>query len=335
MISPADGALGLYGAVGDACAGRRFGFARRRADVAARFARHRGAGDDAVAASWCAGLLAETGLAVVAGPAVADGTPAPAPVDFPLYGAWLAGALRGLPPRTSDLIRWHREHDDGTGFPDALRWDGIPPDAAGVGVAHAFVAALEDPHEPRDPGEALFALMAESGRRFSVGLLRSFQAFLVGSGDGWDVPDDPAGVEPDAGEALALLAARIDAREPATEGRAERRAALAGALAERLGRDRTRAERLARLSVVGATAAHAAPIAGSVAGYADDAPLLRATAERHEDGPLEPLAAVVALAIAAEALAPAEASRLIGAAAGTQFDPDVARAYLSLLGAPT
>ena len=69
MNDAAGGALGLYSAVGDAFAGRRLGFGRRRAALAARFARHRGGDDRNVAANWVAGALAEIGLVeVVIGP---------------------------------------------------------------------------------------------------------------------------------------------------------------------------------------------------------------------------------------------------------------------------
>ena len=106
----ADGVLGLYSAVGDAFAGRKLGFGRRRAALAARFARHRGTGDSGVAASWLAGALAEIGLiGVVVAP---DATP-PARLhafaDAPLSGAHIVAAFPGLPSQAADLVRWHRE----------------------------------------------------------------------------------------------------------------------------------------------------------------------------------------------------------------------------------
>ncbi|HEX3549852.1 MAG TPA: HD domain-containing phosphohydrolase, partial [Candidatus Elarobacter sp.] len=176
----ADGALGLYSAVGDAFAGRRLGFGRRRAALAARFARHRGAGAHAAAAAWVAGALAEIGLVAVVLP---PGTPARAraiaTADAPLHGARIVASLSGVPREAADLVRWHREHDDGTGVPDGLRWDGIPPAAAAIGVAHAFLAAIEDAAEPREPFEALFALAAEAGRSFSIDVVRAFRAFMA------------------------------------------------------------------------------------------------------------------------------------------------------------
>jgi HD domain len=189
-----DGALEVYSAVGDAFAGRRIGFGRRRAALAANFARHRGRDDAAVAASWVAGLLAEIGCAAAAGaedsqPAGPAG-PLPMDPDAPLHGAHLVAALPGLPAGTADLVRWHRERDDGTGFPDRLRWDGIPADAAALGIAHAFLELVEDEAEPRAPQEAVFAITAESGRAYAVELVRAFREFVAAAPDRWDAAPD-------------------------------------------------------------------------------------------------------------------------------------------------
>ena len=352
----ADGVLGLYSAVGDAFAGRKLGFGRRRAALAARFARHRGAGEAGVAASWIAGALAETGAI-----AIVIAADAPPPVrlhafaDAPLHGAHLTAGL-GLPPLAADIVRWHREHDDGTGIPDRLRWDGIPPDAAALGIVHAFLEAVDDPAEPRDPAEALFLLAAESGRRFRVELVRAFRTFAALPE--WGAPLEPALPALDEESALAGLVARIDARDSATEGRSERLAAAAGSLAERVGLDAGQGRRLAKLLALGravealppddfdplsrfarerrsAVALRAAAIAGSVPQYAADAPYLAGSAAWFEDGGQDPWAAVLALVVAADSLRPADAVRRLTAAAGSQLDPDVTRAYLAGLGAPT
>jgi HD domain-containing protein len=355
----ADGAIGLYSAVGDAFAGRRLGFGRRRAAVAARFARHRGLDDAAVAASWAAGALADAGLIAVV---IAADASAPerlhAFADAPLHGAHIVAGLPGIPPHAADVVRWHREHDDGTGFPDRLRWDGIPADAAALGIAHAFLEAVEDTEEPRDPGEALFAVAAESGRKFRIELVRAFRAFITTAPDDWDAPVDPRLPAIDEDAALTALAARIDARDSETHDRSERLAARASNLAARLSLDPARAARLSRLLALGratqttshddfdplsrfardrrtAVAERAAAIAASVPAFAPDAPYLAASAAWHEDGNADRLAGVLALALAADALAPLEATRRLAAAAGTQFDPEITRAYLATLGAPT
>ena len=355
----ADGVIGLYSAVGDAFAGRRLGFGRRRATLAARFARHRGGDDSAIAASWLAGALADTGLIAVVLPP--DATPRArllAYADAPHHGARLVAALPGTPHHAADIVRWHREHDDGTGVPDRLRWDGIPADAAALGIAQAFLEAIEDPDEPRGPAEALFAIVAESGRKFRVELVRTFREFIATAMDEWDTPL-PIPLPPtDEDAALTALAARIDARDSETEGRSERLSSLAAALAAHLGLDPAHALRLGRLLALGraaeslphddfdplsrfarerraAVAERAAAIAASVPRYAPDAPYLAASAAWFEDGGVDQLAGVLALVLAADALDPLEAPRRIGAAAGAQLDPEVARAYLAMLGAAT
>ena len=356
--SPADGAFGLYSAVGDAFAGRRLGFGRRRAAAAARFARFRGAADDAVAASWVAGALAEIGLLdVVLTADAGERARMLAQADVPLRGARIVAAIPGVPPRAADIVRWHREHDDGTGVPDRLRWDGIPADAAALGLVHAYLVALEDPAEPRAPAEALFAILAEAGRTFRVELVRAFREF-VAADPSWDAPLDLPLAPLDADPALAALAARIDARDPRHDHRSERLAGLADALAARLELDRRRAARLARLLTLGRAAEpapdedadplsrfarerrsdqarRAASIAAAVPAYASEAPLLEASAAWYEDGPVDPLAAVLALTVAADALDPLDAPRRLSAAAGSQFDPAITRAYLTSLGAAT
>ena len=352
-----DGALGLYSAVGDAFAGRRLGFGRRRASLAARFAAHRGAGD-AAAVNWVAGALAETGLVdVVVAPGAGARARLHALADAPLHGARIVGSLPALPPEAADLIRWHREHDDGTGSPDRLRWDGIPGDAAALGIVQAFLEAVDDSEEPRNGTEALFAIVAESGRRFRVELVRAFRDFIVANPIGWDeplVPELPA-LDPEA--ALAALAARIDRRAAETDGRSERLAGAAAALAARVGLEPAGAARTARLLALGragaalpaddydplsrfareqrsAAAQRAAAIAASVPAYAADAPALAASAAWFEDGDQDRLAAVLALVAAADLLPAADAARRLAAAAGTQFDPEVARAYAALGAAP-
>jgi hypothetical protein len=349
----------LYSAVGDAFAGRRLGFGGRRAALAARFAAHRRADETTVAAAWVAGALAETGLVdVVLTPDASPHARLFGLADAPLHGARIVASLPGLPPLAADIVRWHREHDDGTGIPDRLRWDGIPAEAAALGIAHGFLEAIEDSDEPRGPDEALFTIVAESGRRYRIELVKAFREFRIANPSSWDAPVDVAVPELDEDPALAALAARIDARDPRGPGRSERLANLAGALAGRLDLDPTRAGRLARLLALGRAAdeiAHddfdplsrvardrrdtvarrAAAIAASVPRYEPDAPYLAASAAWYEEGNANRLAAVLGLALAVDALDPLDVTRRLSAAAGTQFDPDVTRVYLATLGAPT
>ncbi|HYZ15198.1 MAG TPA: HD domain-containing phosphohydrolase [Candidatus Acidoferrum sp.] len=351
---PADGALGLLSAVGDAFAGRRLGFGRRRAAIAAAFARHRGAAADQIAASWVAAALAELGLVrVPVSPDTGEHARELLLADAPLYGAHLLTEI-GLPAAAADIVRWHCEHFDGTGTPDRLRWDGIPADAAALGIVHAFTQALENPEEPRHVAEALFALVAENGRRFSVELVRAFREFVLlrpqEIEDAGDLPlpalDDDA--------ILVRLAGWIDARDDRTRGRSERLAAIAAPLAARIGLDGSRAARLMRLHALGraaqavefdaydplsrfahdrrlAEARRAAALAATAARYAIDAELVAASAVWYEEGAVDRYSGVLALALAVDLLDPLEQPRRVAAAAGSQFDPELARAYLDAL----
>ena len=353
-----DGALGLYSAVGDAFAGRRLGFGGRRAALAARFAAHRRGDAAVVTAAWVAGALAETGLVdVVLTPDASPHARLFALADGPLHGARIIAALPGLPPQAADIVRWHREHDDGTGIPDRLRWDGIPAEAAALGIVHGFLEAIEDSDEPRGPDEAMFTIAADSGRRYRIELARSFREF-VAANPGWDEPVAIAVPALDEDPALAALAARVDARDPRGSGRSERLAELAGALAARLDLDPGRAGRLARLLALGraadvmahddvdplshaarerraAVALRAAEIAASVPRYETDAPYLAASSAWYEDGNSNRLAAVLGLALVVDALDPSDAAHRLDAAAGTQFDPELTRAYLATRDART
>jgi hypothetical protein len=352
-VDLADGALGLYSAVGDAFAGRRLGFGRRRATVAARFARRRGRDEDAVAATWFAGTLADIGLlAISLPPELGQQQRTLAYADAPLHGARIVAAFPNAPPRASDIVRWHREHDDGTGIPDRLRWDGIPTDAAALGIVDAFLEVVEHPDEPRLGIEAVFTLEAESGRRFAIDLVRTFREFVL-AGD-WDEPLELPLRSLDDDNAIRLLADRIDARDARTEGRSERLATLGRTLAQRLGLDPAHTDRLARLLALGraiepvpqddfdpfsrfargsrtALAQRAAAIAAAVPRYAADAPHLAASATWYEDGDPQPLAGLLSLLLAVDALNATDAPRRLAAASGTQFAPETTRAYLALL----
>ena len=50
--------------------------------------------------------------------------------------AWLARL--GVPAAVVDAARWHHERHDGSGFPDGLRGDAIPPLARVVGIVDTF-----------------------------------------------------------------------------------------------------------------------------------------------------------------------------------------------------
>jgi response regulator RpfG family c-di-GMP phosphodiesterase len=362
-------AIRLLSAIGDALGGHEAGFAMRVAQAAARFALHRGETAETVAATYYAAALHGIGaVRIVAGPHASEREMAIASWDAPVAGAHISATIAGLPPATGDYIRWHRESFDGTGFPDKLRWNGIPHAAMAINVVRAFLAAIEAQGEDASPPEALFAVVAETGRAFAIKTVKEFREFYaasVGTFDEAFEPDwqldsiDPAAV-------IATMCNAIDAREERRAGRGERldklvrtilehnaelnidadRAALAARLLS-LGRLRgdTRADDfdpLARLGREGRAAAAtvAAQTLLTAASYAPFAAIIVQTEEwfdgtglpaKLQGEAIDSIARLLAVAVAADTLrGDTDKHKRIKAAAGTQFDPATVAAYIKV-----
>ena len=364
-------AIRLLSAIGDAFGNHAAGFALRVARVAARFAVHRGCDHEMVAATYFAAALHEIGLIrVVVPPGTSERERTIALWDAPAQGATIADGIGGLPHATGDYIRWHRESFDGTGFPDRLRWNGIPHASMAINVARAFVEAIEAQGEDASPPEAMFALVGEAGRAYAVNVIREFREFYSALGADFDAAFDPAWPldRLDPKTLVTGICAEIDARDERTLGRGERLEALTLAIAEklegmpleseaarfaarlvslgrirregtsddfdplaRLGREARAAEAISAAHLLEHAPAFAAygTIVGASAEWFDGSGLPR---HLSADG-IDPIARVLAFAIAAEAMGPAlQAPLRLQAAAGTQFDPAVVRAYLATTG---
>ncbi len=79
-------------------------------------------------------------------------------------------------PEVPDIVRYHHERIDGTGYPDRLAGDEIPLPARVMSVADAF-DAMTSKRPYRDPfevGKALNELVESSGKQFDAGLVRVF-----------------------------------------------------------------------------------------------------------------------------------------------------------------
>ncbi|GAC1412412.1 MAG: hypothetical protein NVSMB64_22680 [Candidatus Velthaea sp.] len=365
------GAIRLLSAIGDALGSHGIGFGMRVANVAANFALHRSCGAEMVAATYFAAALHEIGVVRIVIPkGASEREAAIAQWDAPAAGAAIAATIAGLPAASGDYIRWHRESFDGTGYPDRLRWNGIPHAAMAVNIARAFMVAIDAQGEFASPPEALFALVTEAGRTYSVNVVREFREFYSALGEGFDAPYDPqwplAGLD---GHALVhALCDEVDARAENTAGRGDRMERSVRAIVQRLGDariDPDTAAFAARLGSLGrlaadakvddfdplarlgrearaAEAAAAAAIVESSPDYAVFAPILRATGEwfdgtglpkRLTGDAIDPIARVLSVALAIEGLRHShEAPVRLTAAAGTQFDPAVVGAYMASLG---
>lgn len=87
--------------------------------------------------------------------------------DVPADGARICERIAALPEATADVIRWQAECWDGTGYPDQLRWTGIPKAAQILSLARSYARCT-------DPEEGLTAISMESGRSFAPEQVRAF-----------------------------------------------------------------------------------------------------------------------------------------------------------------
>ena len=356
--------LALYGAIGDAACGNPPGFALRKAAVALSLAQTAELPAPDQAAIYFAGVLSAAGA--IGNPAYRKGERLSERFarieswDVPAQGARICEELGCLPTATADTVRWQNECWDGTGYPDALRWHGIPSAAIMLSLADAFVRCAE-------PEEALAQVAMQSGRAYGPEVGRTFTMWfhLTGGDPGDEAADPPVDalgpIAAGTNDALLdRLADRVDAHngEP---GRWRRISRLVEPAAELLGLDpETRRllgfatrlygsgevtgeesaeagfDPLARLGI-DERAAHAVAAADLVENnrtLSAVAPVLRARGEWY-DGTGKPAelfhaaipaaSGLLAAAIAYDALGHKDR---IDTAAGTQFDPHVVRAVL-------
>ena len=354
--------LAWYGAVGDAAFGNAPGFAIRKASVAVALASpSRESAIEERNATYFAGLLHAIG-AIGNAAFRKDGdlderTARTQRWDVPAHGARICASIASLPPATADLVRWQNECWDGTGYPDQLRWHGIPMQAQYLAIAEALLRA-------DDAEEALSAIGMQSGRAYAPESSRAFGAWFRETGGEIALQPIPADALDSAASSASLLldsiADRIDVHT-AAPGRWRRVEALALATAHALNVDdaatralalaarlagsgeigapapeQVRFDPLSRLGIEAraANAARATEHAAPIAAFSDALSLLQHRAEwfdgtgapgklRHQAIPLG--AAILSASIAYDEL---DRGERLDTAAGTQFDPRVVRALL-------
>jgi len=226
--------LTYYGAVGDAAAELAFGFSLRKAAFARSIAVALELDASILDAVAIAGIMHAVGA--LGNPALVRENDLPERFammerwDIPAAGARVCAAIAALPERCADIVRWQSEAWDGTGFPDQLRWNGIPVPSVALALADRLVRA----HEPE---EALASITEEAGRSFAPAHARAFMLWFHRTG---------AEVEPgafpraalvseltDPGDLLLDIADRID-RHLGVPGRARNVLRLAEASARAL-----------------------------------------------------------------------------------------------------
>lgn len=298
--------ISLFGAVGDYALGNPAGYGPRIGSLAAAIAQIGGCTPEECNSIYIAGILHGIGALGNGGLRKSDALPPRAAMmerwNIPATGAQLCERIPGLPKDTPDLVRWHTEAWDGTGYPDQLRWHGIPRAAQYLHIAEMFAA-----HE--DPEDALVKIQEASGRIFSPDEVRTFVMWFHTFGGEVELQEMPStALSPDAtsiGKTLSILSEAIDAHN-GTRGRGERIARRAAATASVLKVDARASELLdasARLFGIGemnsaelewhqfdplaalgrdlraTNASLAAQIVGAVSPFSDLEPVLRSRAE--------------------------------------------------------
>lgn len=262
--------------------------------------------------------------------------------DVPAAGARICERIAALPEATAEIVRWQAECWDGTGYPDQLRWSGIPKAAQLLRIAAAYVAAP-------DPEEALTAITMESGRSFAPEQARTFIMWFHTFGGEIESAAPPYGAlhaqRTAVIDVIELLSGRIDEHN-GVPGRAQRIARRVEEIGKQRGLDAdtlrqatlacllfgigelrapeleaAQFDSLARLGIETRAehAAAAAKLVSPCAYLAEIAPVLRARAEwydgtgapdglRHDAIPRA--AQVLAVAIAYDAIDEAYRSRI-------------------------
>lgn len=174
-------AVRLLSLVADSGEGHPPEHCARVASVAVKLAEAGGLCGEDLRATYYAGLLHEVG-SLALGATHAGSTSSlerskmVAMWDHPAQGARICAGIAALPAHTADLVRWHHESWDGSGYPDQLRWNAIPRQAQFLRVADAFVSMMAPrPHrEPRPAGEAYAEILEATGRDFSPAAVSVF-----------------------------------------------------------------------------------------------------------------------------------------------------------------
>lgn len=91
-------------------------------------------------------------------------------------GDEIASQIAGLPQGTLDVIRFHHERWDGTGYPDHLEGEQIPLLARIFAICDVYDALTSERPYKRawSPEEAMVELKAQSGRHFDPEVVRAF-----------------------------------------------------------------------------------------------------------------------------------------------------------------
>ena len=355
--------LAWYGAVGDAAFGNAPDFGARKASLAVALASiERELLPEEYSATYFGGLLHAVGTignrAYAKGQELDERTARTYRWDIPAEGGRLCAQIETLPEATEDLVRWQSECWDGTGYPDQLRWHGIPKNAQYLAIADFFLRS-------GDPEETLGSIGMLSGRAFGPELVRTFVTwFHMNGGEAQMLPGPVDALDAEKTAPASLLDRIADAvdRHNGVPGRWRRIETLALSTAQILKCDSAAQQALALaarffgtgevstrhaedsqfdpLSRLGIdsraeNAERASRLIAGMPTFQEARGIIAARAEWYDGtgkpqglrhGKIPAGANILAAAIAYERL---DRRERLDTAAGTQFDPLVVRALLA------
>lgn len=248
-------ALSFFGSIADYAAGEEREVTERAASLAVALGRLAELSPEECDALYFAARLRNCGA--LGNPAFDRHDPPPERIarmqrtDIPAAGARLCETFAALPHETADVVRWQSERWDGTGYPDQLRWGGIPKPAQLLHVAKSYA-------EQPDGDDAFERITMLAGQAFAPEQIRTFTMWYhTCAGEIGPLGAPPYGaldaLKTSAAAIVDALAERVDAHN-GTPGRAQRIAALVDRLAARLDLDdasRARAHDAALLFAIG------------------------------------------------------------------------------------
>jgi len=159
------------------------GHSLRVARYAAAIGEAMGLDPNEVAALRSAGYLHDIGKVAVdkhlfGKPSALDPEEFRAMADHTVVGHQIVSGIQFPWPKIPDVVRWHHERGDGSGYPDGLLMDEVPPSARIIGLADTFDAmtSTRPYREPLSLGGTLSELVRLAPQKYDPNAL---QALLI------------------------------------------------------------------------------------------------------------------------------------------------------------
>jgi diguanylate cyclase (GGDEF)-like protein/putative nucleotidyltransferase with HDIG domain len=124
--------------------------------------------------------------------------------DHPIVGATLVSQVRGF-ERLAKIVRHHHERFDGTGYPDGLAGEDIPPESRILSVLDVFDALTHQRsyRNAMSREEAIAVIERGAGTQFDPMVVKAFLALMKRQGDMVGAPAEAAGEDRQLADARA------------------------------------------------------------------------------------------------------------------------------------